>query len=113
MVGRTISQYRIVAKLGEGGMGVAYEAEDTQLGRTVALKFLAVQLMNDEETTVRFLRQAKAAAALSHPEMQAASISSPELSYPLLTTYASDVRIAGRQQDTSREWTRRMMALGC
>ncbi len=66
MVGQSISHYKIVAKLGEGGMGVVYKAEDTTLDRTVALKFLAQHLLNDEEAKKRFLREAKAAAALDH-----------------------------------------------
>ena len=69
MVGSTISHYRVVAKLGEGGMGVVYRAEDTKLERTVALKFLAARLLNDTEAKERFLREAKAAAALHHPNI--------------------------------------------
>ena len=69
MVGRTISHYRVTAKLGEGGMGVVYKAEDTKLKRPVALKFLAARLLEDEEARKRFEREAQAAAALHHPNV--------------------------------------------
>ena len=69
MLGSSISHYKIVEKLGEGGMGEVFKAEDTKLERTVALKFLAPHLLNDAEAKQRFLREAKAAASLDHPNI--------------------------------------------
>src|SRR6266542_900637 len=69
MIGQVISHYRIQSKLGQGGMGVVYKCEDTKLDRTVALKFLAPHLVSDEVTRRRFVHEAKAAAALDHPNI--------------------------------------------
>jgi serine/threonine protein kinase len=66
MIGQTISHYRIQAKLGEGGMGVVYKAQDTKLERTVALKFIAPHLVSDDAVRKRFQHEAKAVAALDH-----------------------------------------------
>ena len=108
MIGTTISHYRILEKLGEGGMGIVYKAQDTRLERLVALKFLPLDLSDAHDAKQRFITEARAASALNHPNVMTVFGAGQHEGAPYLVSELLDGRTLRQELGTGALSTRKV-----